>query len=155
VATAAFREQRDFLLKRIRHCLPQIPDSLFAESMIPRGVYELACNENKGPSERGVALLDCIESSIEAVPSDFPKIVDILKADGYLESLADALIKSYCKCEGQGNCRPDSACRSFDASLRSALCSYGPTWPGIESWSALVPEGVGILHLTFHVQAHL
>jgi hypothetical protein len=109
VATAAFREQRELLLNLIRHCLPQIPDSLFAERLVPRGVYELACNEIKGPSERGVALLDCIESSIEAVPSDFTKVVHILKADGYLESLADALIKSYCKCEGQGKCRPDSA----------------------------------------------
>jgi hypothetical protein len=45
-----------------------------------------------------VALLDCVESRIVAVPSDFTKVVNILKAEGYLESLADALIKSYCKC---------------------------------------------------------
>jgi hypothetical protein len=60
-------------------------------------VYELACNESKGPSEKGVALQDCIESSIEA---DFTKIVHILKADAYLESPADALIK-ITECEGQ------------------------------------------------------
>jgi hypothetical protein len=71
--------------------------------MIPRGVYELACNENKGPSERGVALLDCIESRIEAVPSDFTKIIHILEAEPFLESQAHALIRSYCKC------RPGSA----------------------------------------------
>jgi hypothetical protein len=65
--------------------------------MIPRGVYELACNANKVPSERGVALLDCIESRIEAVPSDFTKIIHILEAEPFLESQANALIKSYCK----------------------------------------------------------
>jgi hypothetical protein len=97
VATAAFKEQRQHLLKRVRHCLPQIPDSLFAEGIISRGVYEHACNESKGASERGVALLNCVESSIEA---HFTKIVHILKADAYLESLADAIIESYCKCEG-------------------------------------------------------
>jgi hypothetical protein len=75
--------------------------------MIPRGVYELACNENKGPSERGVALLDCIESRIEAVPSDFAKIFHILEAEPFLRTLAHALIKSYCKWR-------DCACRSRD-----------------------------------------
>jgi hypothetical protein len=55
-------------------------------------VYELACNESKGPSERGVALLDCVESSTEA---DITKIVHILKADAYLESLAEVYRNSW------------------------------------------------------------
>jgi hypothetical protein len=109
VATAAFREQRELLLKRIRHCLPSLANSLLSQWIIPQDLCETACNKTLTSTERGVALLDCIESSIEAVPSDFTKVVHILKADGYLESLADALIKSYCKCEGQGNCRPGSA----------------------------------------------
>jgi hypothetical protein len=101
VATAAFREQSPLLLNLIRHCLTDISVTLFAEKMIPRRVYDLACNEAKDPSERGVALLDCIESRIGAVPSDFTKIVSILKEERFLESLANAVIKSYCKC-GQG-----------------------------------------------------
>jgi hypothetical protein len=102
VATAAFGEQHQLLLNLIRHCLPQIPSSLLAECIISRGVYEFTCNENKGPSERGVALLDCIRSRIEAVPSDFAKIIKILEAEPFLKSQANALIKSYCKCEQKG-----------------------------------------------------
>jgi hypothetical protein len=97
VATAAFREQRELLLNLIRHCLPEVANSLYSKFMIPRRVFDLACNDNKDPSERGVALLDCIESRIEAVPSDFIKIVHILEAEPFLESQAHALIKSYCK----------------------------------------------------------
>jgi hypothetical protein len=66
--------------------------------MIPRRVYDLACNEAKDPSERGVAQLDCIESRIGAFPSDFTKIVNILMKEPFLESLTEALINSYCKC---------------------------------------------------------
>jgi hypothetical protein len=97
VATAAFREQRELLLNLIRHCLPEVANSLYAKFMIPRRVFDLACNDNKGPSERGVALLDCVESRIEAVSSDFTKVVHILEAEPFLESLANALIKIYCK----------------------------------------------------------
>jgi hypothetical protein len=64
-------------------------------------LLDLACNEAKDPSERGVALLDCIESRIAAVPSDFTKVVNIIMKEPFLESLTGALIKSYCKC-GQG-----------------------------------------------------
>ena len=70
-------------------------NSLYAKYMIPQEVYELACNGNKGASERGVALLDCVESRVEAVPSDFTEVVDILEADGFLEPGAEELIKSY------------------------------------------------------------
>ena len=73
------------------------PNSLYAEYMIPRRVYELVCNENKCLGERGVALLDCVESRIEAVPSDFTKVVHILEEEPFLESLAKDLVESYCK----------------------------------------------------------
>ena len=72
-------------------------NSLFAEYMIPQGVCELVCIGNKGASERGVALLDCVESRIEAVPSDFTKVVLILEADGFLQPGAEELVKSYCE----------------------------------------------------------
>ena len=97
MATNAFRKQRSLLLNLIRHCLPEVANSLFAEYTIPQGVYELVCNGNKDASERGVALLDCVESRIEAVPSDFTKVVDILEADGFLEPGAEELVKSYCE----------------------------------------------------------
>jgi hypothetical protein len=101
VATAAFRKQRVLLLNLMQHSLLQISNSLLAESIISREVYKLAINEKKGCSERSVALLDYIDSRIEAVPSDFTKIVNILKAVPFLEPLADAMTKSYSKCEGR------------------------------------------------------
>ena len=72
-------------------------NSLFAEYMIPQGVYELVCNGNKGASERGVALLDCVESRIEALPSDFTKVVYILEGEGFLQPGAEEQVKSYCE----------------------------------------------------------
>ena len=85
------------MLNLIRHCLPELANSLYSEYMIPRRAYELACNENKSPSERGVALLDCMEARVEAVPSDFTKVVHILEAEPFLESQALQLVKNYCK----------------------------------------------------------
>ena len=72
-------------------------NSLYAEYMIPQRVCELVCNGNKGASERGVALLDCVESRIEAVPSDFTKVVLILEGEGFLRHVAEGLVKSYCE----------------------------------------------------------
>ena len=65
--------------------------------MIPQEIYEKACNENRGSSERGVALLDCLEARIEAIPRDFRKILQILQEQPFLEVLADKLIHSYCE----------------------------------------------------------
>ena len=65
--------------------------------MIPQVVYELVCIGNKGASERGVALLDCVESRIEAVPSDFTKVVNILEGEGFLRPGAEELVNSYCE----------------------------------------------------------
>ena len=97
VASEVLRRSRSLLLNLIRHCLPEVANSLYAEYMIPRRVYELVCNENKGLGERGMALLDCVESRIEAVPSDFTKVVNILEEEPFLESLAKDLVESYCK----------------------------------------------------------
>jgi hypothetical protein len=97
VATDTLRRHHKPLLNLIRHCLPQVTDSLFSQAIIPRHVYEKACNEHLGSTERGVVLLDCVMSRLEAVPSDFSKVVDILKAEPFLESLANDLILSYCE----------------------------------------------------------
>ena len=97
VATNALRKQRSLLLKLIRHCLHSLANSLFADSIIPQDVCERACNQTLTSSERGVALLDCVESRIEAVPSDFTKVVHILEGEGFLRPGAEELVKSYCE----------------------------------------------------------
>ena len=97
VATNALRKQRSLLLNLIRHCLPTLANSLFAESMIPQDVYERACNQTSTSSERGVALLDCVESRIEALPSDFTKVVHILDEEPFLAPGVEELRKSYCE----------------------------------------------------------
>jgi hypothetical protein len=48
-------------------------------------------------TERGVVLLDCIESRLEAVPSDIVKVVQILEAESFLRPGAEKLVKSYCE----------------------------------------------------------
>jgi hypothetical protein len=48
-------------------------------------------------TERGVVLLDCIESRLEAVPSDIVKVVQILDAESFLRPGAEELVKSYCE----------------------------------------------------------
>ena len=98
LATDALRTQRGRLLNLLRHCLLGIADSLFSERIIPREVHEKAGKQLLDSTERGVALLDCVESRIEIVPSDFTKVVHILEAEPFLESLAKDLIQSYCKC---------------------------------------------------------
>jgi hypothetical protein len=97
VATDTLRRHREPLLNLIRHCLPQVTGSLFSQAIIPKHVYEKACNEHLGSTEKGVALLDCVMSRLEAVPSDFSKVVDILKAERFLESVANDLIHDYCE----------------------------------------------------------
>ena len=97
VSTTVFRKQRGLLLNLVRHCLPSLANSLFAQSIIPQDVCEIACNKTLTSAERGVALLDCVESRIEAVPSDFTKVVHILEEEPFLESLAKNLVESCCK----------------------------------------------------------
>ena len=96
-AVSAFRSQRTLLLNLIRHCLPSLANSLLAEFMIPQDICEKACNQNLGSTERGVALLDCIESQLEAKPSDFTKLVDILKSEPFLTERAEKLVEDYCE----------------------------------------------------------
>jgi len=92
----AFRRQRGLLLSLLRHCsLPSLANSLLAGGLISRGVCELACNDNRGSSERGAALLDCIETSIEAVPSRLQKVVDILKKEPFLREVVSGLVHHY------------------------------------------------------------
>ena len=97
VAINAFRSQLDLLLNLIRHCLPSLASSLYAKSMIPGDIKEKACNLNLGSNERGVALLDCVQSKLEGEPSDFSKFVAILESEPYLRSQAKQLVKNYCE----------------------------------------------------------
>ena len=94
---SALKTQHTLLLNLIRHCLPSLASSLLSESMIPQCICEKACNQSLGSSEKGVALLDCIESHFEAEPSDFVKLVDILESEPFLTKLAEKLVKSYCE----------------------------------------------------------
>ena len=70
-------------------------NSLFAKCVIPESVYKKVCNEAKEVTERVVALLDCVESKIKVVPSDFATFVRILEAEPFITSLADKLVLSY------------------------------------------------------------
>ena len=97
-AVAAFRSQREGLLKLIKHCLPSLANALYAHFLIPEDARERATNESVGMSERSVALLDCVEARSEALPNDFVKIVQILESEPFLEGVAIKLVQSYCKC---------------------------------------------------------
>ena len=65
--------------------------------MIPKGVKEKTCNQNLDSNERGVALLDCVQSKLEDEPSDLRKFVVILESKPYLRLLAEKLVQSYCE----------------------------------------------------------
>ena len=97
-AVSAFRGQRPFLLNLIRHCLPTLTNSLHAKGMISRDVYEIASNDSKEISKRGVALLDCIETRLQVYPADLAKLVELLEAEPFLRSLAKDLLQSYSEC---------------------------------------------------------
>jgi hypothetical protein len=75
VAASAFKKQRECLLNLIRHCLPSLANSLVSDGIISQDVCERACSQSMTSTERGVVLLDCIESRLEAVPSDIVKVV--------------------------------------------------------------------------------
>ena len=97
VAINAFSSQHNLLLNLIRHCLPSLASSLYAKSMIPEDIKEKACNQNLGSNERGVALLDSVQSKLEGEPSNFSKFVAILESEPYLRSQAEQLVKNYCE----------------------------------------------------------
>lgn len=94
---ASFRKLREGLLSLTRQCLPSLANSLYAQSLIPQDVYEEVTDRNVGKGERSAALLDCIEARTKTVPLDFIKIVGILEAEPYLESLATQLVQAYCE----------------------------------------------------------
>ena len=97
VALHCFRSQRGLLLNLIRHCLPSLANSLLAENIIPQDLCERACNQCLGSGERGGAVLDCIEAAIQAMPSDFTAVVQILESERFLESEAKKLVENYCE----------------------------------------------------------
>ena len=65
--------------------------------MIPQGICEKACNQSLSSNERGVALLDCIESRVEVKPSDFVTFVNILESEPFLAEQAGKLLERYCE----------------------------------------------------------
>ena len=97
MAVAAFKSQREGLLSHIRHCLPSLTNTLYAQSLIPQDLHEEVNDRSIGKGERSVTLLDCVQARLEAVPSDFVKIVRVLESDHYLEPLANQLVHSYCE----------------------------------------------------------
>ena len=86
------RSQRGLLVNLVRHCLPTLAESLYAQSLISRDVHEKVFNQNFSCNERSATLLNCIEDKVEVDPSVFSKIIGILKSEPYLSSLADHLI---------------------------------------------------------------
>ncbi len=102
MAVKSFKSKFSVLLNLIRHCLLSLATALFAESIIYEDVYEKACNETLSSDSRGVAVLNCIKDRIKAVPSDFTKIVSILKSEPFLEETADELVQSYRKYRQRG-----------------------------------------------------
>ena len=97
MAVKSFRSQLKVLLDLIRHCLLSLATALFADGIIHRDVHDKACNETLSSESRGVAVLDCMEARIEAVPSDFTKIVSIMESDPFLGEIAVGLVQNYCK----------------------------------------------------------
>ncbi len=93
----SFGSKIKILLNLIRHCLLSLATALFAENLIHKDVYEKACNETLPSDSRGVAVLNCIKDRIEAVPSDFTKVVFILESEPFLREIADKLVQEYCK----------------------------------------------------------
>ena len=96
-ATDALRMHRGLLLAFFRDCLPHVTNSFYAEDIIPLHVHDKASNLSLGVTERILALLDSVESRMEAVPSDFTKVVHILEMEPVLESVAEQILQSYCE----------------------------------------------------------
>ena len=97
MAITTFRSKRPLLLNLVRHCLPSLANSLLSEFIISHDVCEKACNQNLVTTERGRALLDCVESRIEVIPASFSKVVHILELDPFVEIAAKELVQSYCE----------------------------------------------------------
>ena len=72
-------------------------NSLFAEFLIPQDVYDRVQDVHQNITERVGTLLDCIEAKIEAIPSDFRKVIKTMASEHFLRAVVDELIHSYCK----------------------------------------------------------
>ena len=96
-AADALRMHRGVLLALFQHCLPHVTSSFHAEQIIPLHVYDKASNPSLGITERVLALLDSVESRMEAVPSDFTKVVHILEKEPFLEYARNEIVQSYCE----------------------------------------------------------
>lgn len=96
LALAALRARRDGLQNLLQHCLLEMANYLLADFLVPGQLYDKVVNDYLNPTERVLALLDCVESRIEVVPSDFIKFVRILEEVLPLEPLAKDLVQSYC-----------------------------------------------------------
>ncbi len=102
MAVKSFRSKFSVLLNLIRHCLLSLSTALFAEGLIHHDLFIKACNETLSSDSRSVAVLNCIEDRIKAVPSDFTKIVSILESEPFLRVTADELVQSYRKYRQRG-----------------------------------------------------
>ena len=63
--------------------------------MIPLEVYNKAFNQSIDVNERGVALLNSIQSKLGDEPSYFSKFVVIMESEPYLRSQAEKLVQSF------------------------------------------------------------
>ncbi len=115
MAVKSFRSKINVLLNLIRHCLLSLATALFAEGLIHHDLFEKACNETIDLDSRSVAVMNCIEDRIKAVPSDFTKIVSILESEPLLRDIADKLVQSYCKyrLKGCGHIDGDKCCFGY------------------------------------------
>lgn len=98
IGLKAFRSQRDHLLNLIQHCLLPLSNSLFAEGLITKDVYDMALSSNKNRNEKCLTLLDCIETKIESVSSGFTQVINILRdSDLYLSDVVKDIVHNYCE----------------------------------------------------------
>ena len=79
------------------NCLPSLAESLYSQFIISQDVLDNVCNQSLAIGDRVRALLNCIEGRVDAVHSDFTKVVRILQSDPFLSHGAEMLVKSYCE----------------------------------------------------------
>lgn len=97
VAIRAIWSCRDELNGLFCNCLPTISSCLLHKALISQEVYEEATNRTIDKISRSYALLDCLEAKTKAVPQEFIKFVQVLKANPYLQSMGNQLVLHYSK----------------------------------------------------------
>jgi len=85
------------MLNLIKNDLTSLANLLYSHVIITESVKDQACNENQGKDERGVALLNGIESRIKGMSSEFRKLIEILKSKPFFATLGNDLVQAYCK----------------------------------------------------------